>query len=242
MGVAAPCAFGGCVATTTASVYTPITGVIIRSSQLVAGHGCGTGPDQVYAYVAVLADIFPLPQGGVDAASANGIVTPDGIVSNVPFQSTVVPCYADGILSNLQPPDGGTFDFQVYIYAYNYSSFPPSLACTPPRTNGNCPGDFTTATTAGLGTRDSGIPPRYPPNWTTTCTATEQQGIPVLAACGPLEPGGAGTGSDDGGGAGGQVGDGGDAGAPAGDGGGSDGGQASAGEGGAVATDAAPEE
>jgi hypothetical protein len=195
LGAAAAGAFGGCVATTSAVLYTPITGVVIESSQLVAGHGCGMGPDQVYAYVAVLADIY-----APDSGFKGGTPFDGGIVSNSPFQSIVVPCYSDGILSNLQPPDGASFDFQVYIYAYNYESFPAALACTPPRPTGGCPGDILDATTAGPAT-DAGIPPRYPPNWTTTCTATEQEGIPVLADCNPLEPVDAGSdGGDDGGG------------------------------------------
>jgi hypothetical protein len=161
---AAMCASAaGCTSTSTAVVYTPITGIVVRSSELLAGHGCGTNPDQVYAYAAVLAPA-ETPQ--------------------VPYTSTVTPCYADAVLSNLQS-EAGTFDYVLYIYAYNYQSFPPELACTPPRLHQNCPGDYPEASTAPDA---SDVEPLYAPNWETTCRAVEQQGIPVLADCLPLEP------------------------------------------------------
>jgi hypothetical protein len=173
LAVALPCAFGGCTNNVTALVYTPITGILIRSADLVAGHGCGTAPGQVYAYVAVLAQ-----QNAKDVAIA----------------STVVSCYSDGVLSNLvwdagsnPAPDAATYDYYLYIYAYDYASFPQTLACSAPVTpSTGCPGDVPDATTAD--TADGGIPPRYPPTWKTTCTASEIAGEPMLANCGPLEP------------------------------------------------------
>jgi hypothetical protein len=176
-------ALAACTSSSAAVIYTPITGIVIRSSELVAGHGCGTGPDQVYAYVAILS-FADAPDGArIDGGEP------------VPYVSTVVPCYADGVLSNLQSPSGA-YDYVLHIYAYNYASFPPSLACTPPRYGLDCPGDYPEASTDPDA---SGIEPRYPPTWETTCTATEQQGIPVLADCLPLEPSGA---ASDGGGPG----------------------------------------
>ncbi len=174
LGAAIP-ASGGCTNTSTATLYTPITGIVIRSSDLVAGHGCGTGPDQVYAYVAVLAH---------------------AVSPGVPYTSIVVPCYTDGVLSNLQPAivtdDAGNsfdlLDYKLYIFAYNSRSFPASLACTPPQLTGNCPGDQPDASARAAAVDGGTILPIHPPNWTTTCTAIEQQGIPVLADCEPLEP------------------------------------------------------
>jgi hypothetical protein len=176
LGVAAASAFGGCTNNVTALAYTPITGVVIHSQDLGAGHGCGTGPAQVYAYVAVL-------------AQQNSRYFPD--------YSTVVSCYTDGVLSNLPydagsnpAPDADTYAYVLYIYAYDYASFPPALACAPPISNGACPGDSPDATTtaATKADGDAGIPPRYPPTWTTTCTAGEIAGEPMLADCKPLEP------------------------------------------------------
>jgi hypothetical protein len=163
-------ALASCNSTTTALVYTPVTGILIKSPQLVAGHGCGTAPDQIYAYVAVLT---------YTAAP------------NVPYTSIVVPCYADGLFSNLQPYpqlEGGphAYDYTLFVYAYNAQAFPPELACNPPNATGGCPGDsWDAAVTASI---DAGIEPKHTPNWTTTCHATEYLGIPVLADCQPLEP------------------------------------------------------
>jgi hypothetical protein len=183
IAAAATCWLTGCPSTAAATVYTPITGIVIHSADLVEGHGCGTGPDQVYEYLAVL-------------AYTN---TPDKI--DKPYTSTVVSCYADGILSNLQglPVSGSSnldFDFKVYIYAYDFASFPQSLACTPDTASvlaGSCPGDALCATTKDC--NSGGLEPLHPPTWKTTCTGTEQAGIPVLASCGALEP----TGDVDGG-------------------------------------------
>jgi hypothetical protein len=173
LGVATAGAFGGCTNNVTALAYTPITGVVIHSQDLVAGHGCGMAPDQVYAYVVVLAR-----QDSPDIAR----------------YSTVVSCYTDGVLSNLPTNDDAAvadqYAYYLYIYAYNYASFPRGLACTPPITNSSCPGDIVDATTiaAQPDSGDAGIPPRYPPTWTTTCTAHEYGGEPMLATCNPLQP------------------------------------------------------
>jgi hypothetical protein len=167
LAVGAACAFGGCTNTVTALVYTPITGIVIRSADLVAGHGCGTAPGQVYAYSAVLAQ--PL--------------APD-----VAIASTVVYCYSDGVLSNLDYYDAGADQpnnvYDITIYAYEYGSFPADLACSPPISNGACPGDSPDATIAATRSVDGGILPR----WTTTCVASQIPGEPSLAECKPLEP------------------------------------------------------
>jgi hypothetical protein len=164
MAVALACAFSGCTNNVTALVYTPVTGILIRSADLVAGHGCGTAPGQVYAYVAVVA-----PQ---DAP-------------NVATQSTVISCYADGVLSNL-PYDGGSnyevaiTPYILHIYAYDYASFPTALACAPPIANSACPGDIPDAAIT--------VVDQHAPTWTTTCVAGELPGEPLLADCKPLEP------------------------------------------------------
>ena len=166
----------GCPTTTTLTTYTPITGVVIHSADLVAGHGCGTGPDQVYKYVAVLAYSDASRQAGGSSKPKTSIV---------PYASTVVSCYTDGIFSNLQASTtANPYDFTVYVYAYNAASFPPALACTPDQAGG-CPGDSPCSTATPC---DAGVEPRYPPSWTATCSAIEQAGVPALATCGPLEP------------------------------------------------------
>jgi hypothetical protein len=103
----------GCTTPPTTTLYTPITGIEIPSAAVVAGHGCGTRPGQVYRYAAVVA--YP-GEGGA-------LVT-----------SGVFDCFADGIFSNL---DAGALN--VTIYAFSHSSLPDALACSPPAAP--CPGD-----------------------------------------------------------------------------------------------------
>jgi hypothetical protein len=162
----------GCPSSPTTATYTPITGIVIASSDLVAGHGCGTGPDQVYKYVAVLAQA----------------ATP-----SVPYTSLVVPCDSNAQFSNLAS-DSGDFEYRIYIFAYNFASFPPSLLCTPGHFDGGgCPGDVPSATAAAGNTQDAAITPIFPPNWTTQCTAIEPAGVSEVATCAPLEPTDAGS-------------------------------------------------
>src|SRR5258708_11727380 len=158
---ASACALTGCPSVTTTTGYTPITGIVIRSSALVAGYGCGTGLDQVYRYVAV-----------VSYATADG-------GEGTPLVANVFECFTDGVFANLPASDSGSQAFVVTILAYNFASFPSYLACPP--SGGPC-----AAQDAGalLGSAPE-------PTWRTECTATQQQGIPVLAVCNPFEPGNA---------------------------------------------------
>src|SRR5258708_29252921 len=97
---ASACALTGCPSVTTTTGYTPITGIVIRSSALVAGYGCGTGPNQVYAYAALV------------AVASNAKPT-------VPILGSVFTCFTDGVFENLNPSDGGSLDFAVSIFAYD---------------------------------------------------------------------------------------------------------------------------
>jgi hypothetical protein len=154
----------------------PVSGIVVHSADIVAGHGCGTGPDQVYEYAALLSYKS----------------TPSDYIA-----SAVVPCYADAVFSSIPSPDmdagGGSTSLllQVRIAAYNFASAPPALGCavaaqvgtaaiaTPP-----CPGDVPDATAPIA---------LAAPNWTTTCSAHQLTGVPVQAQCCPLQPGSAGT-------------------------------------------------
>ncbi|HEY8090634.1 MAG TPA: hypothetical protein VIF09_22385 [Polyangiaceae bacterium] len=173
LAAAAACALVGCPSASTTTGYTPITGILIRGSSLVADHGCGTGPQQVYKYAAV------------------AYYEVDGGPSGPPVVSGVFDCFTDGLFSNLQPSASGNLSFTVAIFAYSQASFPPTLQCPP--TSGACPGDDP-ATTLGFAGQAG---------WTTTCTATQQAGVSVLAVCAPLEP--APNGGADGGDAGGDA-------------------------------------
>jgi hypothetical protein len=154
---AVACALTGCPSSATTTGYTPITGIVIRSSALVAGYGCGRGPGQVYRYAAI---VYFATEGGAQGT----------LVANV------FDCFTDGVFENLPVSDGGGQDFIVSIRAYNFASFPPELQCQP--TGGPCAAQDPTTLLADAARA----------TWATTCAATQQQGIPVLAVCQPLAP------------------------------------------------------
>jgi hypothetical protein len=173
----------GCASNATTTAYTPITGIIIDSSDLTAGFGCGTDPGQVYEYAALLS------------------YSDDAGVSQAPVYSLVSDCYSDGRFSNLPPSSSGSLGFQLTILAWDQASFPAALRCFPPTpTNPDstypCPGDDVATVLSSQGT----------PNWSTTCSAAQQEGVSALAICAPLVPAGSATSVDGG------VGDHGDAG------------------------------
>jgi hypothetical protein len=179
-------ALAGCGSTVTQSVFSPVTGVVVRSADLVGKIGCGMGPDQVYKYVVVAA-----------YAASPG----------VPITSEVVPCYADGVLSGLAASDAGAdfdagiepYGFKLYIYAYTYQDIadydqgatPKVFECAGQNGVVSCPGDDPDATALPVapgGQSNATVLPRFVPTWSTTCTAVEQLGIPALATCDPLTP------------------------------------------------------
>lgn len=157
-------ALSGCPTLTTAAGFTPATGIVIRSSTLVGGHGCGKGLDQVFRYSAV---VF--------------YADDHGNRSGAPIASGVFDCFADGLFENLRTNDGGSTSFVVSIYAYNQFSLPADLDCPPDVTP--CPAEDLDGDTP-LVLRDG---PQAP--WTTTCHATQQQDITVVAVCDPLAAG-----------------------------------------------------
>jgi hypothetical protein len=144
-----------CPTTTTTSSYTPITGILIRSASLVAGHGCGMGPGEVYRYGALVS------------------YTVDGVPTGTPQWSGVFDCFTDGLFENLIT-DASNQGYFVQIAAWDYAGFPSDLACS--NAASGCPGENVT-------TVSNDAPSAQ---WSTTCTATPQQGITVLAVCGPL--------------------------------------------------------
>jgi len=117
--VAAAGVWAGCATTAPSAGYTPVTGIVIPAATIVAGHGCGTGADQVFKYAAVVST----PSGEAPAFVTSGVFD----------------CFADGTFSNLPSPDGGSRTFDVQVFAYTEASFPPALVC--PRSTVPCPGD-----------------------------------------------------------------------------------------------------
>lgn len=182
-GLLAACAAGaalaGCPSTTTTASYTPVTGILIRSSSLVAGHGCGTAPGQVYRYSAVLTYQAPPPDAGFS------------VDTSTPVETGVFDCFTDGLFSNLPaaPTNPYYYSFDVKIYAYDKDAFPAALDCPPGGSampdGSPCPGDVTSVATAA--------DVEAAATWTTTCTATQQSGVSVLAVCAPLQAPGAGA-------------------------------------------------
>lgn len=148
-----------CNSSTTPNLYTPITGLVIDSSTLVQGVGCGTQADQVYKYAA----IANLAGSGERLAGLPA--------------SGVFDCFTDGQFANLPTPDGGTTAYTITIYAFDRSAFPAALgACADVQSDAACPGD------------DPGTVEKYAgqATWTTTCTASQEQGVSDVAVCGAL--------------------------------------------------------
>jgi hypothetical protein len=160
-----------CTSSTTTTTFPPITGIEIQSAALVAGFGCGTGPNQVYRYVAALS-FASGPDGG-----AGG---PPAFQSGVPL-TNIVECFADGVFENLPTSDAGSLTFSISVFAYSQSAYiaaglPSDLGCPPVPDGGFC---IPASTPVTSGQEDKA-------SWTTLCSATEQLGTPVLAMCGPL--------------------------------------------------------
>lgn len=159
-------ALAGCPSTATTTTYTPITGLEIDSESLVAGLGCGTAPDQVFMYAAVLSYTN---EGGPPGPAAF---------------SGVFDCYSNAIFSNLPADDAGSTSFDISIFAYNEQSFPATLVCPPPPPPfleaGSpyplCPGDQLKFVEPSEGSA----------TWTTTCTAAQTSGVSQIAICAPL--------------------------------------------------------
>ena len=171
-GAAAGLVASACGTTTTATGVTPVTGIVIRAESLVSGFGCGHGATQVFKYVAVVEN--------VDAISDAGI-----------FRfSNVFDCFADGTFVNLPASSTGNLTFSVHIYAYNEATY--DAASTGGLVNAVASDQFATAAPE--------FAPSAPffPTWTTTCVATQQSNIVVLAVCGPLVAFQGSTGTDGG--------------------------------------------
>ena len=88
--------------TASTSDETSITGVVVRTTQLLEGTGCGTRVGQVYKYLAVA-----VHAGQTDAVAAG-----------------VYDCFADAAFVNLPAdPSTGGYDFEIYVYAFDSSRF-----------------------------------------------------------------------------------------------------------------------
>ncbi|MEO6420425.1 MAG: hypothetical protein ABIP39_13495 [Polyangiaceae bacterium] len=94
-----------CDTTAVAPTISPVTGIIIRSEQLVVGKGCGLGATQVFKYAAI-------------------VINSDG----VPVAGSTYDCFADGTFVNLAATDGGNFSFDVKVAAFNAAAYDAQAA------------------------------------------------------------------------------------------------------------------
>ncbi len=150
-----------CTTDTDAGSITPITGIAIRADSLVAGFGCGTAPGQIYKYAAVVT--YAVDAGPVCAEAGTADVF-----------TGLFDCYADGVFPNLPACSTGSQAFQLDVYAYNQATYAAA------DTNGqlesealNNPAAFAQLVAATA-------------TWTTTCEATQQANVEILAVCAPL--------------------------------------------------------
>jgi hypothetical protein len=90
-GAALSIGLGACSSTVTTPGVLPLTSIVIRSSTLTSGLGCGTAGGQVYKYAAVVQD---------------------------PALGAVYDCYADAAFANLaaQADGGGFYTIDVFLY------------------------------------------------------------------------------------------------------------------------------
>jgi hypothetical protein len=170
-----------CATTADAAGFTPITGIIIRSESLVAGYGCGRTParegglgvqmpGQVYRYLAIVS--YLNDDGSLGARVTWGVFD----------------CFVDAQFNSLpSSPTGGT-RYRLDVFAFDVTSYPAGLDCYVNATDQQCIPNAYAPDGALL--FDLGYPDTFESaaKYMTTCTATQQQGISVLADCDPLSP------------------------------------------------------
>jgi hypothetical protein len=152
-----------CTTDTDAGAITPITGIAIRADTLEVGFGCGTAPSQIYKYAAVV----------TYAVDAGPVCTEAGTATEF---TGLFDCFADGVFPNLPACSTGSQAFQLSVYAYNQADYASA--------DGNGP----------LESEVVGDPAAFAQlvastaTWTTTCEATQQANVEILAVCAPLTP------------------------------------------------------
>jgi hypothetical protein len=155
---------GGCPGSSTAATYTPYTGVNVPASEVLRGHRCGNGPDDVYRYSVVVW------YGGADGGPLPG---------QAPLYSGIWDCFTDAVFENLPAAAGGSTQFFLRVYAYTAPGLPAAL---------DCPGGIWPdgAPCAANGPVLSTILGGFGAQWETSCTATQLSGVPITAVCGLL--------------------------------------------------------
>ncbi len=165
------------------SGITPITGIVVRASTLVAGYGCGTGPGQIYKYSVVVS--------AFDEAGATQVFIAGGTYD----------CFADATFVNLCSSGSGNYVYNVNVYAFTEAQW--NSAASSPAIQDALTAHATYCTfDAGRGTPPAASDQHVRPDedggiddallavasFTTTCTATQEQSAEELAVCGPVVP------------------------------------------------------
>jgi hypothetical protein len=166
---AAALALGASLSCATSSSTTLITttGIVVDSRMLVAGHGCGTAPSNVFKYAVI---VYGYGSGDIEAGPI------DSAVFNAPVVANVFDCFADGVFVDLPPGDAGQSLFRLEIYAFNQASFVASEAAI-----------------LGANTNRAAYQAANP-TWTTECTTSQSAEVETQAVCAPILPGNAGVG------------------------------------------------
>jgi hypothetical protein len=173
----------GCQTSAPPPPYVPYEGINIDSPSLVAPYGCGTGPDQVYRYVATV-NYAP---ASADAGDASDAVPSDGGLGEA-IATGVFDCFADAVFEGLP-----VASYVVTIYGFTLAeSDAAGFACEAGASSCVPPAFDAGATFPGY-------------SWTTTCTATTLAGASPFAQCNELLPSGTAN-ADGGGGLGGDAG------------------------------------
>jgi hypothetical protein len=150
-----------CTTDTDAGGITPITGIAIRADSLEAGFGCGTAPSQIYKYAAVV----------TYAVDAGPVCSEAGTASVI---TGLFDCFADGVFPNLPACSTGSQSFQLNVYAYNQATY--AAVDTGSVLENDVVGNPIAFAQLVASTA----------TWTTTCEATQQANVEVLAVCAPL--------------------------------------------------------
>ena len=152
----------GCSSTGSTDALTPITGISVRAETLTAGRGCGRGPTQLFKYAVVVLGRNPQNLASFDTVMTGGVYD----------------CFSDAQFINV-PASGGSFDFNIRVFAYNAAAYQAA-------------GD---AQVRAAALNPSSLP-RTNPTLTTTCVAQEFDQVLSLAACQPLVAGSGAVGAE----------------------------------------------
>jgi hypothetical protein len=171
-----------CQQSASPAAYVPFTGVTLQLSAVLGQLQCGTAANEVYKYTAVV-----------------WYAGRDGGPLGAPIASDVWDCFTEGVLENLPSnTDGGGDSFFLRVFAYSYAG---TLAATIGEGGQGVQGTGDGAVSAsvwcpgGLGPNGEPCPLQDASfadalggaaQWSTTCEATETEGAPVTAICGPL--------------------------------------------------------